>query len=346
MNEDRVYFNKDELCNDDENLYYEITVDEAFNGFRLDAAVSKLNTEISRSRVQKLISANNVLINGSIITDKNYRLKTGDRLLVIVPPPETVDIKPENIDINIIYEDSDILVVDKPKGMVVHPAAGNYSGTLVNALLFHCSKTLSGINGELRPGIVHRIDKDTSGVLVVCKNDKAHIYLAELLSRHDIKRVYYCLAFGIFKKKSGTVEAPIGRHPLDRKKMAVNSLNGRNAVTHYRVLEEYGNKYSLVECTLETGRTHQIRVHMASLRHPLVGDTLYGPEKQPFKTNGQLLHAAVLGFIHPSTGEYMEFSSPMPYIFYKTIEKIAYGNMEKANNLQSMLLKGNGVITD
>ena len=239
----------------------------------------------------------------------------GDAVLVLLPEPEELNVEPENIPLDILYEDDDLLVVNKPKGMVVHPAAGHSSGTLVNAVLYHCRGNLSGINGVLRPGIVHRIDMDTTGALVICKSDFAHQSLAEQLSVHSITRKYRAIVHGNLKEDEGTVRGAIGRHPTDRKKMAINERNGKPAVTHYRVLERFGN-YTYIECQLETGRTHQIRVHMASIGHPLLGDAVYGPKKCPVKNlQGQTLHAMVLGFIHPRTGAYMEFEAPLPEYF-------------------------------
>ena len=223
--------------------------------------------------------------------------------------------------LDILYEDEDVILINKPKGMVVHPAAGHYEGTLVNGLMHHCREQLSGINGVMRPGIVHRIDMDTTGVLIVCKNDLAHNSIAEQLKVHSITRKYYAVVFGSLKDDEGTIRAPIGRHPNDRKKMSINSKNGKDAVTHYKVLERF-HGYTLVECRLETGRTHQIRVHMASIGHPLLGDQVYGPAKQPFRLQGQTLHAGVLGFLHPRTGEYMEFSAPLPKYFEELLEKL------------------------
>ena len=246
--------------------------------------------------------------------------RTGDHLTVAAADPVIPEIVPENIPLDILYEDSDILVVNKPRGMVVHPAPGHYSGTLVNAVMYHCRDDLSTINGVLRPGIVHRIDKDTTGVLVVCKNDIAHRKIAEQLSVHSITRRYRALVYNNIKEDTGTVDAPIGRMPNDRKKMGINYKNGRNAVTHYRVLERFG-RYTYIECQLETGRTHQIRVHMTSIGHPLIGDTVYGPSRDPFHLGGQALHAMVLGFIHPTSGEYVEFQAPLPEYFQKLLQR-------------------------
>ena len=242
-------------------------------------------------------------------------------IALTIPEPEEPEILPEDIPLDILYEDSDVILINKPKNMVVHPAAGHYTGTLVNALMYHCRGDLSGINGVLRPGIVHRIDKDTTGVLIVCKNDRAHNALAEQLKKHSITRKYRAIVCGNLKEDEGTVDAPLGRHPQDRKKMAIVRSGGKRAVTHYRVLERFGND-TYIECQLETGRTHQIRVHMASLGHPLLGDEIYGRAKSPFKLEGQTLHAMVLGFIHPTTGEYMEFEAPLPEYFEKLLEKL------------------------
>ena len=236
-----------------------------------------------------------------------------------IPDPQEPDIRPENIPLDIVYEDDDIILVNKPKGMVVHPSAGHYTGTLVNALMYHCSNNLSGINGVMRPGIVHRIDKDTTGIIVACKNDAAHISLSEQLKEHNITRYYYAICHNCFKEKEGTVDAPIGRHPVERKKMAINYKNGKKAVTHYEVLENFRN-FAYIKCKLETGRTHQIRVHMASISHPLLGDNVYCNAKCPFELEGQTLHAGVLGFIHPRTGKYMEFSAPLPEYFEKILD--------------------------
>ena len=286
---------------------------------RIDRFLSLRDPDNSRSFFQKLFSEGKITVSGRPVK-QNFRLKSGDVILLDIPEPEETDILPEEIPLDILYEDEDIIVVNKPKGMVVHPAPGHMSGTLVNALLYHCRGNLSGINGELRPGIVHRIDRDTTGVLVSCKNDRAHRYLAEQLSRHSITRIYYCIVFGRVKE-DGTVNAPIGRHPTDRKKMSTRAKNGREAITHYHILEQF-DKYTMLECRLETGRTHQIRVHLSSIGHPLLGDTVYGPEKQPFTLEGQTLHAGVLGFIHPSTEKYVEFSAPLPGYFEELRKKL------------------------
>lgn len=286
------------------------------SGDRIDKFLSEAMEGKSRSYIQGLVEKGNVKVNGKIVKS-NYKVKAEDEIELIIPDPVELEIKGEDIPLNILYEDNDVLVVDKPQGMVVHPAAGNYNGTLVNAILNHC-EDLSGINGVIRPGIVHRIDKDTAGVLVIAKNDAAHNKLSEQLKDHSMTRVYVALVEGIIKEKEGTIDAPLGRHPVERKKIAV--LNGgRHAVTHFKVMEAFKNN-TLVECRLETGRTHQIRVHMAHIGHPLVGDPVYGYKKQKFKLEGQLLHAKVLGFIHPTSGEYMEFESPLPDYFQKVIE--------------------------
>lgn len=321
----------------DSDYIEEFTVEEFDNNMRIDAVISNRFSEYTRSRIQKMIADCNVAVNGITGISKNYKCKLGDLISVEITPPEEVNIVPENIPLDIIFEDNDIIIVNKPKGMVVHPAPGHYTGTMVNALMYHCGDKLSGINGELRPGIVHRIDKDTSGILAVCKNDFSHNYMADLLSRHDINRTYYCLVYGILKEKSGTVNQPIGRHQTDRKKMCINTKNGRNAITHYKVINEYQNKYSLLECKLETGRTHQIRVHLSSIHHPLVGDVVYGRDKHPFKTDGQMLHAAKLGFVHPTMGVYVEFSSKLPEYFEAICRKLGSGNDEILDSLQNSL---------
>ena len=251
----------------------------------------------------------------------NYKVNAGDRISLTLPEIREPEIMPEDIPLDIIYEDKDIILINKPKGMVVHPAAGHYSGTLVNGLMSHCRSELSGINGVMRPGIVHRIDMDTTGVLIVCKNDMAHNSISEQLKEHSITRKYAAIVHGVLKEEEGTINAPIGRHPVDRKKMSINEKNGREAVTHYRVLERF-KQFTYIECQLETGRTHQIRVHMASINHPLLGDSVYGPAKCPFRLQGQTLHAGVLGIIHPRTGQYMEFTAPLPDYFEELLRKL------------------------
>ena len=296
-----------------------LKITEENNGERIDKYLSTVIEGKTRSFIQGLIADKAVTVNGKIIKS-NYKLKSNDEIVIILPEPIELDVKAENIDLNIVYEDSDVIVINKPKNMVVHPAPGNYTGTLVNGLLYHC-KDLSGINGVIRPGIVHRIDKDTTGILVIAKNDEAHNSLAKQFKDHSIKREYYALVEGRFSKESGTIDKPLGRNKKDRLKMDIVE-DGRRAVTHYEVLEKYDKGVSLIKCTLETGRTHQIRVHMASIGHPLVGDQTYGYKKQKFKIEGQALHAKTLGFIHPTTGEYIEFTSDLPEYFEELIKKL------------------------
>lgn len=296
-------------------------VDENNSGQRLDVFLAKQDLGLSRSRVQKLVAEKMIKVNGKNATRSSYKVRPGDNILVEVPPPKELKVEPENIPLDIYYEDSDVVVINKPRGLVVHPAEGNWHGTLVNALLYHC-KDLSGISGEIRPGIVHRLDKDTSGLLMVAKNDAAHLKLAEQLKEREVVRRYLALVHGRVKADRGKIDAPIGRHPVDRKKMAVVGRNSREAVTHYRVLERKSN-YTLVDLRLETGRTHQIRVHMAYINHPVVGDTCYGPAKPHFGLEGQFLHAYRLGFLHPRTGEYLEFNAPLPGVLVKILNEIA-----------------------
>ena len=291
------------------------------SGIRIDRFLSEQLPEHSRSYIQKLIKDGQVSIEGKAVKS-NYKITGSEEIALLIPDQVIPDILPEDIPLDILYEDQDLIVINKPKGMVVHPAAGHYSGTLVNALMYHCKDDLSGINGVMRPGIVHRIDRNTTGSLLVCKNDFAHNAIAEQLKVHSITRRYRAIVHGNLKDDQGTVDAPIGRHPIDRKKMAIEPRNGRDAITHYRVLERFGN-YTYIECQLETGRTHQIRVHMSSIHHPIVGDDVYGPAKCPFSgLQGQTLHAQVLGFIHPRTGEYMEFSAPLPEYFENLLTKL------------------------
>lgn len=287
---------------------------------RIDSFLNDKLEDISRSRIQKLIEEKQILVNNKNI-NKNYKLKENDKILVNIDEPKEIDILPENIPIDIVYEDDDVILINKPQDMVVHPANGHYSGTLVNALMYHCKDNLSGINGVMRPGIVHRIDKDTSGILIVAKNDKAHQSLASQLEDHSMTRVYYAIVYNNLKEDTGTIDAPIGRHPVDRKKMAVTDKNSKIAVTHYEVLQRF-KKYTFIRLKLETGRTHQIRVHMAYIGNPLLGDVVYGKEKQPFKLKGQVLHAKVLGFIHPTTNEYMEFETDLPQYFKDLLKKL------------------------
>lgn len=289
-------------------------------GVRIDKFLSEACDGLSRSYLQKLLKSELVEVDKRTVKN-SYKLSAGERIEFEVPEAAEPEIKAEDIPLDIIYEDSDIILVNKPKGMVVHPAAGHYSQTLVNGLMYHCRNGLSGINGVLRPGIVHRIDMDTTGVLIVCKNDFAHNAIAEQLKVHSITRKYFAIVYGVIQEDEGTVDAPIGRHPVDRKKMSINRKNGKEAVTHYRVLERF-RQFTYVECQLETGRTHQIRVHMASIGHPLLGDSVYGPSKSPFKLQGQTLHAGVLGIVHPRTGNYMEFSAPLPEYFSELLDKL------------------------
>ena len=289
-------------------------------GTRIDKYLSDELPEISRSYIQKLIKDNQISVNGKPVK-ANYKVNAGDIVHLIEPELKEPDILAEDIPLDILYEDSDLLIVNKPKGMVVHPSAGHYSGTLVNALMHYCKDDLSGINGVLRPGIVHRIDMDTTGSLIVCKNDFTHNDIAEQLKVHSIKRIYHAIVHGVIKEDEGTVDAPIGRHPIDRKKMSINHKNGKEAVTHYKVIKRFKN-FTYIQCQLETGRTHQIRVHMASLHHPLLGDEVYGPAKCPFKLQGQTLHAKVIGIIHPRTGEYLEADASLPEYFVSLLNKL------------------------
>ncbi len=304
-----------------EMVRYEIT--ETHKGVRLDVFLSETHEELTRSHVQKLLADGHVLVNGAPV-NKNYKLRTGDGVSLELPEPEPCRAEPENIPIDIVYEDDDIIVVNKPKGMVVHPAAGNYTGTLVSALLYHCGERLSGIGGVIRPGIVHRIDKDTSGLLVVAKNDAAHLFLSDEIKEHKVERVYHAVALGNLHE-SFTVDLPIGRHPVDRKKMAVTEKNSKNAVTHVSILGRYTGA-THIRCELETGRTHQIRVHLSHKNHPLLGDLVYGSPKHPLNqkygkyTEGQCLHAAELHLTHPRTGERMRFEAPLPDYFTKILD--------------------------
>lgn len=295
-------------------------VEKENTGIRIDKYLSDNMEDISRSYLQKLLKDKSITVNNKAIK-ANYKVQEGDIVSVSVPEPEEPDILPEEIPLDILYEDDSLMVVNKPKDMVVHPSAGHTSGTLVNAVLFHCKGNLSGINGIMRPGIVHRIDKDTTGALLICKTDTCHRILAEQLKVHSITRKYRAVVQGNLKDDEGTVEGPIGRHTTDRKKMAINYKNGKEAITHYRVLERFGSA-TYIECQLETGRTHQIRVHMASIGHPLLGDSTYGSSKNPYHLQGQALHAMVLGFLHPVTNEYMEFTAPLPEYFLKLLEKL------------------------
>ena len=290
---------------------------ECVGGQRADKFIAD-NTEFTRSHIQKLIEDGFVTVDG-VPVKSNTKLKDGQIVDVVVPDPVALETQAEDIALDIVYEDECMLVVNKPQGMVVHPAAGNYSGTLVNALLAHCGDSLSEINGVIRPGIVHRIDKDTSGLLLVAKDNEAHISLAQQIKQHSLTRKYIALVHGNIKNEDGTIDAPIGRHHSDRKRMCITDKNSKNAVTHYKVIERYDG-YTFVECRLKTGRTHQIRVHMSSTGHPVIGDPVYGPKKSRFKENGQLLHARTVGFIHPKTKEYMEFNTEIPERFLKYLK--------------------------
>ena len=294
------------------------TADIEHEDQRIDRYLTEMLPEQSRSFFQKLIRDGFVIVN-HIIVKVNYRLKTGDVIEIDIPDAVPTEIVPENIPLDILY---DLLIVNKPKGMVVHPAVGHSTGTLVNAIMYHCQGNLSGINGEIRPGIVHRIDKDTTGSLIICKNDEAHRNIAEQIKEHSVTRRYVGVVAGTFSEESGTVEGAIGRHPNDRKRMTINEKNGKPAVTHYRVLQTLKGA-SFMEFELETGRTHQIRVHMASISHPLLGDTVYGNSKNPYKLQGQALHARTIGFIHPTTGEYIEVSAPIPEYMTELVRKLS-----------------------
>ena len=295
-------------------------IEKEWDNTRIDRFISDQMSDISRSYIQKLIKDGCVTADSKPVK-ANYKVKEGDHIEIVLPEPVSLDIEPQNIPLDILYEDDDVLLVNKPKDMVVHPSAGHLDGTLVNALLYHCKDSLSSINGVMRPGIVHRIDKDTTGVLIICKNDKAHNCIADQLKIHSSTRRYHAIVYNNIKEDTGTIDSPIGRHPVDRKKMAINHKNGKEAITHFKVLERFG-KYTYVQCELETGRTHQIRVHMASIGHPLLGDEVYGSAKQPYKTSGQVLHAKVFGFVHPTTGEYMEFETPLPEYFEDLLKKL------------------------
>ncbi|MBQ9609965.1 MAG: RluA family pseudouridine synthase [Lachnospiraceae bacterium] len=298
-----------------------IIIDDNYNkniGVRIDRFLTDELSEYSRAYIQKLVDNNNILVNSKPVK-ANYKIKSGDIIDIDIPEPEIIEIVPQDIPIDIVYEDKDIIVIDKPKGMVVHPAPGHYEDTLVNALMYHC-KDLSSINGVMRPGIVHRIDMNTSGLLVICKNDTAHRIMSEKFKVHDINRIYTAICNNHFKESEGTIDKPIARHRTDRKKMAIDE-RGRRAVTHYKLIENLKENTSLIECKLETGRTHQIRVHMASINHSLLGDEIYGTKSKKINLNGQTLHAGVLGFTHPITNEYMEFTSELPE-YFKNLLKV------------------------
>lgn len=299
---------------------YDFTVGESDCGLRIDRFLSDKLDFLTRSAVQKNIDSQNVTVNSCAVS-KNYKCRLNDRVEILIPDAVALETKAENIPLDIVYEDSDLLVVNKPKGMVVHPANGNWDGTLVNALLYHCRDSLSGINGVIRPGIVHRIDKDTSGLLIVAKNDAAHLGLAEQIKEHSFSRMYEAVVYGNIKEDGGTVNQPIGRNPKDRKKMAVVQNNAKPAVTHFQVIQRYG-EFTHIRCMLETGRTHQIRVHMAYIGHPLAGDSVYGPKKVITSLNGQCLHAKLIGFKHPVLNRYMEFDSELPEYFKDFLAKL------------------------
>ncbi len=296
-------------------------VESEYDGIRVDKCLSLAFSDMSRSFLQKLIKEEKITLN-STICKSNDRVKVGDVLSFYLEEPKEPQILAENIPIDILYEDQDLIVVNKPKGMVVHPAPGHYSGTLVNALMYHCEGELSGINGILRPGIVHRIDMNTTGSLLICKNDFSHHSIAAQLKEHSITRKYVAIVHGVVSEDNGTVDAPIGRHPTDRKKMSVHTKNGKHAVTHYHVIERF-QKYTYIECSLETGRTHQIRVHMQSIGHPILGDDVYCGFQDPFHLEGQTLHAKTIGFIHPRTGKYLEFEAVLPVYFQELLQKFA-----------------------
>ncbi len=287
---------------------------------RIDKYISEHIEDLSRSYIQNIIQKGLVKVNDKKVKS-NYKVNLSDVINIEIPEPEKLKVEAENIPIDIVYEDEDLLLVNKPQGMVVHPAPGNYTGTLVNALMYHCGDNLSAINGVIRPGIVHRIDKDTSGLLIVAKNNNAHVKLAEQIKAHTVTRKYITLVYSNIKEEKGTIDLPIGRHPVDRKKMTVTSKNSRNAITHFKVLERL-NDYTYIQCKLETGRTHQIRVHMNHIGHPIVADPVYGRKKDKYKLNGQVLHAKLLGFIHPRTGEYMEFEVEPPEYFMKVLNTL------------------------
>lgn len=290
-------------------------------GERVDQFLARTVPDLTRSAVQRLLEEGAVTLGGEPVK-KNRKTEAGEVYVVALPDPEPIEATPQNIPLDVVYEDEDVIVVNKPVGMVVHPAAGHPDGTLVNALLYHCGDSLSGINGKLRPGIVHRIDRDTSGLIIAAKNDAAHLALAAQLEDHSLYREYHAIAVGGFREDAGAVDAPVARHPVDRKKMAVDRVNGKNAVTHWRVLERYSG-YTYLQCRLETGRTHQIRVHLAYLGHPILGDTVYGAKKPVPGLQGQCLHAAGLRFVHPRTGKTVELSCPLPEEFQAQLQRLA-----------------------
>lgn len=304
----------------DSQREFHFIITEEMEEERIDKCLNTLMESLSRSYIQKLLADGKVTVNGKSVKP-SYRVSGDDEIILVLPPSIIPDILPEKIPLSILYEDQDVIVINKPKGMVVHPAPGHYEGTLVNALMYHCKNELSGINGVLRPGIVHRIDRDTTGSIIACKNDHAHNEIARQLKEHTIVRKYQAIVQGVLKEEEGTVHTLIGRHQSDRKRMAVVDKGGKEAITHYRVLEHFQNT-TYIECVLETGRTHQIRVHMAYLGHPLLGDQVYGAKNNPYKLEGQTLHAGILGFIHPSTGKYVETKAPLPEYFEKLLKTL------------------------
>ena len=308
----------------DKEQVFEFNVSEDMAGERIDIVLSASLEEVSRSYIQKLIESGRLELNEGICRTKKQKVSFGDSIKLTLPEPEEIEAAAENIPIDIVYEDDEFLLINKAKGMVVHPAPGNESGTLVNAVMYHCKGNLSSINGKIRPGIVHRIDKDTSGLIMIAKTDTAHKSLAEQLAAHSITRAYNAIVYNNFTCDEGTVDAPIGRDPKNRLRNAVTDINSRRAVTHYKVLERFG-KFTHIEARLETGRTHQIRVHMAYINHPLAGDQMYGPKKKVFGAETQVLHARMLGIAHPKTGEYMEFESGLPAGFMRILSKLREG---------------------
>ncbi|PKM56597.1 MAG: RNA pseudouridine synthase [Firmicutes bacterium HGW-Firmicutes-3] len=302
---------------------HEFIVTKEEIGERLDKYLTSKLTDVTRSHIQKWIVEEQVIVN-HLPVKSNYKVHMGDKVALTIPVVKDVAITPTPMLLDIIYEDQDLLIINKPVDMVVHPAPGHYEDTLVNGIMYHCKDSLSGINGELRPGIVHRIDKDTTGLLVVCKNDRSHVHVAEQLKEHKVNRLYEAIVYNNVKDEEGTVEGPIGRHHINRKKMAINFKNGKEAITHYKVLNRLEHGFTHIELKLETGRTHQIRVHMASINHPLLGDALYGPRNGHMKLPGQMLHARTLGFIHPSTGQYMSFTAPRPIDFENALMRLGY----------------------
>lgn len=308
--------NSQELVNE----VFEFDISEDGIGIRVDKYISDKLENHTRSYIQKLIEGEFIFVNDKKVKS-NYKLRPDDHIKVSIPPRKEIEIKAEDIPIDIIYEDDDIIIVNKEKGMVVHPANGHYSGTLVNGLLHLYKDKLSTVGGDLRPGIVHRLDMDTTGILIVCKNDYAHMQIARQLKEHSVKRTYHAIVYNTFANQEGTISGPIGRHPVDRKRMSINHDNGKKAITHYKLIENLANNFAYVECNLETGRTHQIRVHMTSISHPIVGDKVYGPKNKRIKINGQMLHAKAVGFIHPTTNKYMEFEASLPEKFINLLNK-------------------------